>query len=138
MLAGVRCFLPVFADRSGNNPEYLARPGYFYRLVCIIRGNEAYPWIAGTAAPFEILERYFVVERGDDDIAVLWLSRAIENDNIPVHYPGILHAVSFYPYEVRGSRVVDEILVEREFHRGLRFGRERESGPYRFEQRVSG
>ena len=78
------------------------------RFVADVFGAEA----DFSVGDFDLLERAFAVDDGDDDVVVLRGEAVVDHEQIAVEDAGDGHAIALGPVEEGGGRMGDDVLVE--------------------------
>lgn len=97
-----------------------------------ILGHEAYV----RSLFLEALEGDFAIEGGDDDIPTLCRAGTVEDHDISCMDPCPFHTISFHPYEIGRSRMIDEIRGEIDLLSSSRFWSEGKSCWNRFKEGI--
>lgn len=123
----------VFSYWARDNSEYLTWTIHDHRFILGIRWDEPEP----LSFLLEVLQCHITIERSDHDVAILRSEGPIEDDDIPLSDPGILHAISFHLHEIGTRWMLDEILLQVYLTRRVSLRSKWKPCAYRFKEWIS-
>ena len=123
----------VFSYWAGDHSEYLTWTIHDYRFIFGIRWNKS----KFISLFFKVFECYITIERSDHDVSILRSEGPIEDDDISLPDPGILHTVTLHFHEVSTRWMLDKILLQIHLTRRMRLRSKWKSCPYWLEEWIS-
>ena len=113
-------------DAAGDNTPYHQR--------LPISGDDG--WVGRIAreqldaprALVQFLDRKLAIENGDNDVAMTWLDRPVDHDDVPIVNTFFDHGVARDTEHERGLRMGDQQVIEIQRLAHMVFGRRRKAG----------
>lgn len=116
----------VFAYRTSDDSEDLTWTIHDDGLIFRIGWDES----DSLSLLFEVLQRHITLERCDDDVTIFRSEEPIEDDDIPLSDPSVLHTISLHLHEISTRWMLDEILLQVHLTRRMRLRSEWKPSTY--------